>query len=237
MSHLNPPDRPDLQQKLQQILEDHDVKRLARRRAGDPDLARDALQETFDAVAHVADPAAIKDLRAYFCRVLIRKIHRLSGQLGAALVEDFTRVADAHQDRPVGTPRAPRPVAEAVSTNLLAEGWFAHFAAQREELTASVPGRSAVHDRYRDVIVAVAERLLYTIIIGDISSADDNVALRAAYPEWFAESGCPANTHHQRFSRARADVRALLRKVISRDDLLPLAIVRASIRYRIAAAA
>jgi len=227
MSHLNPPDRPDLQQKLQEILEDPDVRRLARRRAGHPDLAWDALQETFDAVAHVADPAAIKDLRAYFCRVLIRKIHRLSGQLGAALVDDFTRVADAHQERSVSTARAPRPFDEAVSLNLLAKGWFAYFAAQREELTASVPGRSGDHDRYRTEIVAVAERLLYAIVTANVSSADNDEGLRAAYPEWFIELGCPANTRHQRFSRARADVRTLLRKVVSRDDLRSLADVMA----------
>jgi hypothetical protein len=39
--------------------------------------------------------------------------------------------------------------------------------------------------------------------------------------ELFAESGCAENTCHQRFCRARADVRDLLRVIVNRDDLFP----------------
>ena len=69
------------------------------------------------------------------------------------------------------------------------------------------------------MIVTVAEQVLRAIMVEDISDTDYNTALRAAYPEWFAEPGYPQNTYHQRFSRARADVRALLRTIINPDDL------------------
>ena len=41
---------------------------------------------------------------------------------------------------------------------------------------------------------------------GDISDADGNLALSAAYPEWFVGGGCAVANGHQRFGRARADV-------------------------------
>ena len=90
---------------------------------------------------------------------------------------------------------------------------------ERGELATRVPGRSPDPGRYRDVIVAVAELVLLAIVAGDVSDADSNQALRAAYPQWFGEPGCADNTCHQRFSRARADVRDLLRAIISRDEL------------------
>ena len=45
------------------------------------------------------------------------------------------------------------------------------------------------------------------------SEADINGAFRVLYPEYFAQSGASANACHQRFVRARADVRALLQAV------------------------
>jgi len=179
----------------------------------------DALQEAYYAVARVKDPTAIRNLRAYFCQVLTREIYRMLGQLGAMLVEDFTSVADAHQGRSGGLLSVPQSVAETVSTHLLTEAWLEPFATRCGELTASVPGRSPDPGRYRAMIVTVAERVLRAIVIADTTDADYNTALRGAYAEWFAEPGYPENTYHQRFSRARADVRALLRAVVSRDDL------------------
>ncbi len=93
---------PDFQQELLAIRDDPKVRSLARQRAGDPDLAMDALQAAYCAVARVADPAAIRNLRAYFCQVLIRETYRLLGQLGATLMEDFASVADARQGRSGG---------------------------------------------------------------------------------------------------------------------------------------
>lgn len=216
------PDRwPDFQQDLLAIRNDPGVRSLALRRARDPELAEDALQTAYCAVARVTNPAAIRDLRAYFCRVLLREIHRLRGQLGATLMEDFTSVADAYQGRSGGNLPARRPVAETVCTYLLAEAWLEPFAARRRELADRVPGRSPDPRRYREVIVDVAERVLCRIITEEVSNADCNAALSTAYPEWFGEPGCAENTRDQRFRRAREDVRALLQTIIDRKDLDP----------------
>ena len=63
--------------------------------------------------------------------------------------------------------------------------------------------------------------MLHANVTGDVSDADSNSELIAAYPEWFAEPGCAENARHQRFCRARADVRHLLSTIVSRDDLYP----------------
>ena len=202
------------------IREDAQVKRLARARAGDSELADDALQQTYDAMARIKDPGRIEDLKAYFCRVLIRVINHLRGQLGAILSDDFASLVDACQGKARGG-ALPRPVDEAVAGTLLARGWLERFTAERESLTAAVPGRPPDLARYREVIVSVAEQVLCSIVTADVCDADRNPALLAAYPEWFAEDGSTAGNAHQRFSRARADVRSLLRMIINRDDLYP----------------
>jgi hypothetical protein len=98
--------------------------------------------------------------------------------------------------------------------------WCGRLAARREGLRAAVPARSTDPERYADLILVIAERRLRACIAGDDSQADSNEALRAAYPEWFAEPGCRPNTCDQRFSRARADVRDVLKAVVTRDELL-----------------
>jgi hypothetical protein len=191
---------------------------LARARAGDHELAEDALQQTFEVMAQITDPERIEDVRAYFCRVLTRVINALRGQLGAVLLDDFASTADACQ----GGSRSealPRPLDESVVVNLLAHGWLGRFIAEREYLTATVPGRSADPGRYQDLIVSVAEQVLRAIVSGDVCDADGNLALRTAYPDWFAEDGINVGNAYQRFSRARAEVRALLRMIVSRDEL------------------
>ena len=218
MPNINPPDgRPDFHRELLAIRNDPEVRSLARRRAGAPDLAEDALQEAYCAVAGVKNPERIKDLRAYFCRVLINKVYDLRGQLGATTVEDFEALANT---RPyVVGPARPRSVDEVVGTELLAHTCLQRFATQRDDLGRAVADRSPDPDRYRDVIVTVAERVLYAILAGDVSQADVNDALRAAYPEWFGEKGGADNNAHQRFSRARADVRDLLKAIVNPDEL------------------
>ena len=99
---------------------------LARARAGDHELAEDALQQTFEVMAQITDPERIEDVRAYFCRVLTRVINALRGQLGAVLLDDFASTADACQ----GGSRSealPRPLDESVVVNLLAHGWLGRF--------------------------------------------------------------------------------------------------------------
>lgn len=217
----SPHGRPDFQQELLGIRNDPKVKSLARRRAGDPDLAEDALQEAYCAVARVANPAAIRDLRAYFCQALIREVYHLRGQLGAASVDDLASLADARQERSGTSLIAPRPVDETVITNLLDEARLRSFAASRRKLADAAPSRSADPDRYANVTVAVAEWVLRAGMTEVVRDVDLNAALSSAYPEWFDEPGCAGNTRHQRFRRAREDIRALLRTIINPDDLKP----------------
>jgi hypothetical protein len=217
----SPHGRPEFQQDLLAILNDPKVISLARRRAGDLDLAEDALQATYYAVARVADPGAITDLRAYFCRALIHEVYHQRAQLGAMLVDDFADLVDARQGQSSGGPPAPRPVAEAASTHVLAEGWFRLFITQRGELLARVPGRSSDPARYRDAILAVAEWALAACMVEKITNADYNAPLAACYPEWFDEPRCAESTRYKRFERARTDVRVLLQSIISRNDLNP----------------
>jgi hypothetical protein len=219
-STTSPDERVDFLRRLQTIQEDPQVKNLARYRARNPDLAEDALQETFYAIARVKYPERIRDLRAYFCQVLIREIYRLHGQLGATLVDDFAAVADALQGKPGGQSVAPS-VVDMVNRDLLACTWRKRFAAQHAYLVQKVPGRSGNPGRYRDLIVAVAERTLISLVSGDDSDPDGTVALCAAYPEWFAERGCAVANAQQRVSRGRADVNIVLRLVVNRADLRP----------------
>jgi hypothetical protein len=170
-------------------------------------------------MARIKDPSEIEDLKAYFCRVLIRVIISLRGQLGAILPADFTGLADACQSK-VRSEALQGSVDETVATNLLAHDWLERFTVERESLTASVPGRSPDPGRYRELVVSVARQVLRSMVTADVCDADGNPALRAAYPEWFADADTASNAH-QRLSRARADVRSLLRAVVSRTDLYP----------------
>jgi hypothetical protein len=171
-------------------------------------------------MARIKDPGGIEDPKAYFCRVLIRVITALRGQLGAILPDNFADLADAGLGSALGV-ALPRPVDETVAANLLSESWLEHFTADRESLSAVVPGRSPDPARYRELIARVAGQVLRSIVTADVCDADGNPALRVAYPEWFAEDGGTADNANQRFSRARADVRGLLQAIVSRDDLYP----------------
>lgn len=214
------PGRSDFLEQLVAVWRDPQVKHLARGRAGDPDLAEDALQETYYAMARARDPQQIEDVRAYFCRVLVRKIHYLRGQLMATVVDDFVGLADACGRKLVGEAR-PLPFDEAVNTELLVRKWLRCLVSRRAALLREIPGRSPEPSRYRDSVETTAEWMLLAILGGDFRREDLNQALRAAYREWFAEEGAASNNIQQRLSRGRADVSDLLLTIVSRDDLNP----------------
>jgi len=69
------------------------------------------------------------------------------------------------------------------------------------------------------VVCDAAGQVLRDGINGEPSDADTNPALRAAYPEYFAQPDASADLLHQRFRRARENVKALLQAVVSRDEL------------------
>jgi DNA-directed RNA polymerase specialized sigma24 family protein len=218
-STTSPGERRDFQLRLLAVREDPQVTNIARWRAGDPDIAEDALQEAFYAIAKTKDPERISDLRAYFIRVLAHEIYRLHGQSKATtLVDDFAALADARQTKLSGQPAAT-PVSDTVTRELLTQVWRERFAAQRADLVRRVPGRSRDQGRYRDLIVTIAQQVLMSLVNGDVSDADANSVFCAAYPEWFADSGCTVDNAQQRLSRARADVTGVLRIVVDRTDL------------------
>jgi len=204
---------------LVEIWKDPRIKSLARRHAGDPDVADDALQSAYYAVARVNHLDQIENLRAYFCRVLIHEAHRERGQLRAALVEDFDRVAEERPGAADGHRTSPPSFQDAVCASLLARSWLKRLAGQRDGLLAAVPARSDDPGRYRAVIYAVAENILRAGISCDAVDVDANDAFRAFYPEYFRQPGATPNTCDQRFRRGRMDVRALLQSVISHDEL------------------
>jgi DNA-directed RNA polymerase specialized sigma24 family protein len=209
---------PSFQDELTRIWQDPQIRRLALRRAGRRDLADDALQETYYSVARVKDPDHIKNLRAFFCRALINQISHLRGQLNPIPVEDPEMLAGTQHGGRVHA-AAARPVDEAAVWLQLAATWDKRFRREHERLMAMVPERSSDPRRYREVIVATAEQILHAAADGHVNWADSDDALRAAYPDWFNEPGCTRDTYYQRLSRARHEVRALVRVVVGRDEL------------------
>jgi DNA-directed RNA polymerase specialized sigma24 family protein len=218
VTNLNPPDwSADLYRELLAIASDPRIMGLARRRVGDIDLAEDVIQEALYSLSRMSDPERIDDLRAYFCKVVIHEAARLRSAQGALPLDDPDTATGAR--RVDG--RAPRTLEDAVITRLMAQTWLAQFRQRKQELRAGVPGRSAHPDRYRDYIVAAAEAFLRAVALDGPSDKDAREKLLAEYPEWFAEPGCAQNARDQRFSRAHADLCALLRQVVAREDLLP----------------
>jgi hypothetical protein len=206
-------------EQLVEIWMDPRTKNLARRHAGDPDVADDALQSAYYAVVRVEHLDEIENLRAYFCRVLIHEVHRERGQLRAALMEDLDRVAEEGQGA-VSCPRTSlNCLQDAVCTSLQGQSWLKRLVDEHDDLVALVPARSQDSGRYRAVIYAAAGQILRAGISGDVCEADTNGTLRASYPEYFRQPGAAPNTCDQRLSRARMDVRALLRSVVSYDEL------------------
>jgi DNA-directed RNA polymerase specialized sigma24 family protein len=213
---VNPVDGPTpAHQLLLAILQDPRIKRFALRYAGHLEIAEDALQSTYYAMARLKNLEQIDNLRAYVCKVLIHEVYRERGQLGAALVEDFASVAETCQDA-VGSAPSTQDLA---CNSLQAQAWLQRLADKRDHLVAAVPARSHDPSRYRAVIYAVAEQLLRDAINAETSEADANHAFQAAWLEYFGPAGAAANTCHQRFRRARTDVWAMLRAVVPRDEL------------------
>jgi hypothetical protein len=157
----------------------------------------------------------IDNLKAYFCRVLVRAVHRERAQLGALLVEDFARVAEEREGARDSELVSPTGFEDAACASVQAWSWHNRLTDARDELMAAVPARSDNPARYRAVIYAAAEHILRCEIHGEPCDADSNDTFRASYPEFLDQPGASRDNCHQRFRRARMDVRALLRRVVS----------------------
>lgn len=203
---------------LARLVRDPAIRRLAHARAGSRELAEDALQETYCAVARVKSPQAIQDLRAYYCRSLIREIIHQRSPSSLVPVEDIATTAE--QER-AGSPfrDPPTSVENEACIRLLAETMLTRLEHDRDQLMSSVPARSPDHRRYRAAIIAAAQVILLLLLRGDTAPADWNTILKSGYPQWCDEPGSPRDARDQRLSRARRDVQSLLRTILSRYEL------------------
>lgn len=201
-------------QRLVQVWADPQVKGIACKYAGDPQLADDALQETYYLMARLKNLDQIENMRAYFCKVLVRQVHRDRVQLrAAALVEDFASVVDERGGALDSRPRPSVALDDAVCSKVEAERRHARLVGARDELMASVPARSDEPSRYRAVIYDAVEQILRAGIAGEQDEDDLVRALRASYPEYFKQPGASPDTRYQRIFRARQDAGKLLRAV------------------------
>jgi len=201
---------------LAMIREDPRIRRLALSRARDPEHAADALQETFCAMAR-QDYRKIDDLRKYFTRVLINEIYRLRrpGPVSVGYIEEAVGASQWN----AGGHSPPEAFDEAVCDRLLAQTRLRAFRAQRGSLAHRIPGRSPDPRRYRAAILDCAEAMLAAAATDDLGDTDPDSVLHSEYPAWFAEEGCTKANIYQRFKRARDDLRAVLRPIVSPEDL------------------
>jgi Sigma-70 region 2 len=197
------------------VLLRHDpgIVRLALRRARSREAAEDALQETYYNVARM-DPGTIHDLRAFFCKALINEIRRQLSQANAIPVDDIAITSDRLQ---ISTPTASissTDVEDEACSRELAETLIARFEEHHSSLIASIPRRSPSDQSYRAAIAAASMRILRLLLAGDVVRADWNSVLRAEYPQYLDDPHLTRDAMDQRLSRARRDVRELLRKII-----------------------
>jgi Sigma-70 region 2 len=190
------------------IRQDPQVKRFVWRLVGDLDLIEDLHQTVFLRLTALKHPEQIEDLRRYYLRVMRNEATKLYALRSETPFED-----------PDSVPAPAQPVEDQVCNSLRDHSWLRRFTARREMLLAAIPARSPDSRRYRAVIYHAAGQVLFDGLNGDASDADSNDAFRAAYPEYFNPPGAAVNTCHQRFRRAREDVKALLKAVVNRDEL------------------
>jgi hypothetical protein len=203
---------------LAAVWQDPSSRRLARRRAGSDDLALDALDETFEAVARTKDPDHIENLAAFFRTALIHRIDRLKRE--ATRISSLDPQFPDEAGRWVRSPWASlsdQSVEEQALAGVRVEAVLRQFETHGNRLRASVSPRSGNPARYQRVIAAVARQIVAGSLLGMVSDADSDDALRAAYPAWFEAPDCAPNTREQRRRRAREDVRKLLRTIAARD--------------------
>ncbi len=203
---------------LAKLVEDAAIRRLAERRARSRELAEDALHETFRAVAQTQHPEAINDLRAFFCKSLIREINRQLTLSAPVPAGDIGAIADSRQGLTASSGTSPPAcVAAEAHLRLLAEVALTRLERDRAELMAMVPARSSDPRRYRYTIIAAAGTILRLLFEGPVTPADWNAVLRSVYPQWCDEPGLAPDAMYQRLSRARGDVQLLLRAILPRN--------------------
>jgi len=200
---------------LTRVVRDPVICRLAMRHAGSPELAEDALQEVGWKLAKM-DLGPIDDVRAYFVTALLREIRRLRTRTTEIPVEDITTAVEQRAAAARHTPQYP--VEHAAEIRRLAQTVLGQLNANREQLTAGVPGRSADPQQYRAAIIAAARAIFLMLLQSAAASADWNAALKSSY-SWFTEAGLAPEVIYQRLSRGRYDVRTVLQRLLPQDQL------------------
>jgi DNA-directed RNA polymerase specialized sigma24 family protein len=220
LDHTNAPGgSSDFQQKLLALWQDPQVRSLALKLAGDPHLAEDVLHAAYCMAAGVKHPERIEDPRAYFIKVLKHEAYHLYALRRAVPFENPEDAMDPSQPGTILCAPA-RPIDETVCSSLQIEFLLGRLAAERDCFLASIPARSGDPVRYRAVIYDADVQIVCDAMNGEASDADGNAALRAAYPEYFDQPGASLDLCYQRFRRAREDVKAVLRAVVNRDELI-----------------
>src|SRR5258708_14684686 len=98
-------DRPSaFHERLAALRQNGDIRRYAIKLARNRDMAEDALQETYYAIARVSNPPGVSDLPSYFRRALRNQVMRLTEQAGPPSSGDVDAVlaAAAGGRRPSG---------------------------------------------------------------------------------------------------------------------------------------
>jgi len=211
---------PDFQRRLSEIRQDPQVISLAFRWAGHRELAEDALQTAYYRVASVQHPERIVNLRAYFLRTLKNEITGLySPRQPVVLVDDLEALNPPQPGSPLYGPAYEPAVDDQACRALQTQIWLERHAAQPDSILAGIPARSDDPGRYRTLAYALVKPVLLGHLSLEANDPDFPKAIRAAYPEYFDQSGAAPNTLHQRISRARDDIKVLLRAIIKPDEL------------------
>jgi len=198
---------------LAAIASDPVMYRHARRVAGE--LAEDVLQETWYLVAQARVRGPISNLRGYFYRVMVNTARRMREEIArhGTPVDDPASAARSRRSRDLAVASAE---SEAL-LRLLAAARRDLLRRRREELREEIPECSPDPNRYRDVILAVADAML--VGEGPSNRAEINETLIATYHEWFDAPDATPATAYQRRCRARESIRQVLAAVIGPDDL------------------
>lgn len=205
---------------LAELVQDPEIRRQAERRARSHELAEDALQETFRAVAQTKDPESIRDLRAFFLKSLIHEINHQLARPKPDLIEDIGSISDRFEGRRHSSaPSPPVSVESEALVRMLAGVVLRRLEHDRDELTTMIPARSSDPYRYQTTIVMAALSVLRLLVEGSVTSADWNAILRSGYPRWYDEPGLAHDAVDQRLSRARRDVQLLLQAIFPQDEL------------------
>jgi DNA-directed RNA polymerase specialized sigma24 family protein len=197
---------------LAEIASDPAMRRHARLLVGE--MAEDLLQETWYAVAQARTREPVTNLRGYFYRVMSNTAAHMREEISrqGILVEDPATAAGPRRIREL----AARSAESNALPRLLAGARRELLHRRRAELRQEIPACSPDSDRYREVILAVAEAALAED--GPVTLPEINDALAEAYPEWFDAADATVATKYQRRHRGRVDTGRVLAAVIGLDS-------------------